>query len=174
MEPRSRSTLALLPPLMCLACGAHSTATPQPTSDVSIAPTRILEAYFAPPARELQLLATTFIKATCEYNAATEDHLAFLDDVALLVTPAELERLEDSSRARLPSTVLRDRSERTEVTIDGISKTTAPPPSERLIARITVTTHTSFATVQALELVTLTLVPTEAGWKVSYATGAGL
>jgi hypothetical protein len=60
------------------------------------------------------------------------------------------------------------------VVIDGISTIPSPPPFLRLVARIRVTTRTSFSSVQALEEVTLTLVGTEAGWKVDYAAGTGL
>jgi hypothetical protein len=44
----------------------------------------------------------------------------------------------------------------------------------RLHIWVTITTHTSFATLQELASVTLTLVLTSGGWKVDQAHGAGL
>lgn len=174
MELRTRSSLALLPTLMCLACGADTTAEQESTPTVSIAPTPTLSTYFAPATRELELVARKFIKTVGEYDASVAGRLDFLSSVEHLVTPAELTRLKDSPRAQIPWAVLRDRIERTEVVIDGISILSSPPPSVRLVARISITTHTSFGTVEALEQVTLTLVPTDAGWQVDHATGAGL
>jgi hypothetical protein len=60
------------------------------------------------------------------------------------------------------------------VVIDGISTVASSPMVVRVVARISVKTHTSLATVRALEQVTLALSPTSAGWKVDYAAGAGL
>ena len=174
MELRKRSSWALLPTLMCLACGADTTAKPESTPTVSIAPTPTLSTYFTTAPRELELVARAFITAVCEYDAAVAEQLDFLAVVKHLVTPSELTRLKDSPRARVPWAVLRARSERTDVVIDGISTITSSPAFVRLVARIRITTHTSLATVQALEQVTLALSPTDAGWKVDYATGAGL
>jgi len=175
MELRTRSSLALLPTLMCLACGTGTTAEQEPTpTPASIAPTPTLEAYFAPATRGFELVARAFITAACEYDAAVANQHDFLAAVEHLVTPAELTRLKDSPRARVPWAVLRSRHERTDVVIDGISTVTSSPMVVRVVARISVTTHTSLATVQALEQVTLALSPTSAGWKVDYASGAGL
>src|SRR5688572_13735941 len=114
MELRKRSSLALLPTLLCLACGAGTTARQESTPTVSIAPTPTLSTYFAPATRELDLVASAFIKTVCEYDASVAGRLDFLPHVEHLVTPAELTRLEDSPRARVPWAVLRARRERTE------------------------------------------------------------
>jgi hypothetical protein len=60
MELRTRSSWALLPTLMCLACGADTSAELESTP-APIAPTPTLETYFAPATREIELVARAFI-----------------------------------------------------------------------------------------------------------------
>jgi len=189
MQLRSRSTIALLPALLCLACGADTSGTSNSGTsnggagnsgtsdsrpDVTIAPTLTLEPTFAPARGELRSLAASFLGAALEYDARTAGRLDFLADVEPLVTAAELHRLKHSARASLPWQVLRARGESTELAVNGITRTTSPAQTLHLQIWVTLTTHTDFATLQELASVTLTLAPTGSGWQVDQAHGAGL
>jgi len=184
MELRSRSTIALLPTLLCLACGTGPSGTSisgtgnsgagnrQP--DVSIAPPVTPGPIFAPAGRELRAAAALFLRATLEYDARTAGRLDFLAGLQPLVTDGELDRLKLSERASLPWRSLRARNERTQLVIHGISQTTASAQTVRLHIWVTVTTQTDLATLQALEPVTLVLASSDGGWQVDHAQGAGL
>jgi hypothetical protein len=176
MQLRARSTIALLPMLLCLACGTGTSDTStsgagnrQP--EVSIAPTPILGPIYTPAGRELRAVAASFLRATLEYDALTAGRLDFLADLEPLVTDAELARLEHSGRAGLPWRSLRARNERTELVIHGISQTTATAQGVRIFAWVTITTHTDLATLQTLESVTLVLASTGDGWQVERSPG---
>lgn len=69
---------------------------------------------------------------------------------------------------------MRARHERTVVTVNGITERATPTREARVLVWITVTNHTTFATVREHDLVTMSLVPTRSGWKVDDARGAGL
>jgi hypothetical protein len=189
MQLRSRSTIALLPALLCLACGTGTTdtgTTDTGTTDtgtsgagnrqpeVSIAPTPILGPIFTPAGHELRSVAASFLRATLEYDARTAGRLDFLAGLEPLATAGELARLKASGRASLPWRALRARNERTELVVHGISQTTSPAQTVRLFAWVTITTHTDLATLQTLESVTLVLASTGDGWKVDQAHGVGL
>jgi hypothetical protein len=176
MQLRARSTIALLPMLLCLACGTGTSDTStsgagnrQP--EVSIAPTPILGPIYTPAGRELRAVAASFLTATLEYDARTQGRLDFLAGLEPLATAGELARLKHSGRASLTWQALRARSERTQLVIHGISQTTATAQSVRLFAWVTITTHTDLATLQTLESVTLVLASTGDGWQVERSPG---
>jgi hypothetical protein len=164
----------MLPILLCLACGASSGGADDRRALVPVAPTPTLAAIFAPASRDIQAVAASFLKVTCEYDATTAGRLDFLQAVEHLTTPAELARLKASPRAQLPWRALRDRGERTTLAVNGITQTSSAAATQRVLAWVKITTRTRFATVHSLELVTLTLVPTSTGLKVDHAEGAGL
>jgi len=174
MDLLSRSTIAVLPALLCLACGSDTDDRNDSRPEISIAPRVTLEPIFAPAGHELRAAAGAFLRTTFVYDARSEGRLDFLADAEPLVTRAELHRLQGSARASLPWQVLAARGERTQLAINGISKTTPPTQTVRLHVWVTVTTLTNFATLHELASVTLTLARTDNGWKVTEAHGAGL
>jgi hypothetical protein len=184
MDLRSRLALALTPALLCLACSAQSTTTQSTTTqstpeehaqpEATLSPTVTEEPVFAPPADDVRAVATRFLTAALEYDATVSGALDFLTALEPLATPTELARLEDSARAHLPWAALRARAERTTVGINGVSQLADAPGNHRVLVWFTLTTYTRFATVRSLEQATLTLVPTQTGWRVDHAAGAGL
>lgn len=172
MSLRSRATIAVLSALLSMGCSTNRSESAMPPVSIAPAPTiKLLYPSASDPARAL---ASSFLTITLEYDAAKTDRLDFLEAAVHLATPAEVRRLRNSSRARLPWRVLRVREERTELRIDGITQTASVNSGVRVLVRLTVATHTDFATVHTADQVTLTLVPTPAGWKVDHARGGGL
>ena len=175
MDLRSRAAFAVLPTVFCIACGSDTGDAPAGPAEVpasDTAPTGELPFDAARPA--LRTHATTFLKSVLEYDARKAGRLDFLVDLDRLVTADELTRLAQSARAGLPWNVLSSRRERTKVSVQGASEATTAEPEVRVLVWVTVTTRTSFATVQQRELVTLSLVRHGSAWKVDDAEGAGL
>jgi hypothetical protein len=173
MNLRSRLSMALIPALLCLACGTDDD-TETAAAAVWIAPRPTLELAFPTATPRTRAFAASFLKLTLEYDAAAAGRLDFLEHVQRIATPAEVARLRESTRAHLPWAALRARREHTKIHVDGVTRTASPTATVRVLVRLTVTTHTDFATIRSLEKATLTLVPSADGWTVDHALGAGL
>ena len=175
MDLRLRTAVAVLPTLLCLACGAGVSREGRvDTPVVSRLPSTTTRPGFAAPSSEVRSLATPFVRAVFQYDATADSRLAFLANVERLVTSDELTRLATSSRAHLPWAVLKSRQERTEVEVYGVSEQLSRSSGERVFVWVCITTRTSFAMVRELKLVSLTLVSDHSGSKVEQARGAGL
>src|SRR5438876_547267 len=120
MGVRLRRRVAVLQLLFCSACGLSSTH--EPTTAPSLdGPTHLVveSPEFAPAHTGLPRAAIAFARIACEYDAVEQQRLDFLRDARRLTTPTELHRLTTSERARLPWRILRERAERTHLTILG-------------------------------------------------------
>jgi hypothetical protein len=173
MNLRSRLSMALIPALLCLACGTGDD-TETAAAVVWIAPRPTLVLAFPTASPETRALAASFLKLTLEYDAAAAGRLDFLDHLQRIATSAEVGRLRESTRAHLRWAALQARGEHTKVHVDGVTRTASATATVRVLVRLTVTTRTDFATIRTLEKATLTLVPSAGGWKVDHALGAGL
>ncbi|GAB3785492.1 hypothetical protein [Nocardioides ungokensis] len=173
MDLRSRTAIAVLPALLCFAC-ADVSGDQNARAAAALPSTQATGPGFATPSPYVRHLTARFVRAACEYDAATDGARDFLASIDRLVTPHELSRLADSPRAHLPWRVLRARQERTDVAVDGISQGASAAPRVRVLVWITVTTNSSFAKVREHEHVTLSLIHDHSGWKVERARGAGL
>ena len=71
--------------------------------------------------------------------------------------------MAQSPRARLSWRVLRARSERTSLHVDGVTLLSSTSQRLRVVVAATVTTHTTFATVSGFRQYTLTLAPADLG-----------
>src|SRR4051794_38640673 len=83
-------------------------------------PTPSAAPYVDAPA-DLRPVVESFVHAVLEYDAVTEARTSFLSRASLITTPAELDRLRRSPRARLNWRALRDRNEAVSVIVTGIN-----------------------------------------------------
>jgi hypothetical protein len=181
----SRTTIPIATLTLLTAVGCEHPSVPAPTDEATTAapgssPARALPvaptgASATPPfratTREVTALAASFVQLVVEYDSTGTGQLAFLRRVRSLATPAELDRLARSPRARLPWQVLRARAERTRVVVNGVSVESDTGDRLRVVVEAAVTTHTTFASVTGFRRFTLTLVPGDDRWLVDRAEG---
>jgi len=167
--------VAVLQLLFCSACGPSSTHEPT-TEPLPDGPAQIVveSPEFAPAPAALRRAAVAFARIACEYDAVEQRRLDFLRDARRLTIPSELHRLTTSGRARLPWRILRERAERTRLTILGVTVMPTEDNTISVVVTGVLTTTTRFATVRTLEQLTLSLEPRGRSWVTTNATGAGL
>ena len=169
--------------LACSACGGGlgSFATsPRTTSPSLAAPSAETPSSpdvsppFVAPSAPLEAVARRFVTAALSYDAWTEEQRTFLVRLDGLATAAEISRLRHSERARLRWWVLRQRFERVAVHVTGVSQESGSPEPQMVQVEAIRVTRTDVTRVRDFVEVTLTVVPTRAGWRVDDAEGGGL
>jgi len=151
---------------------AHPTRSSQPSVTVESSipePSPSAAPYVDAPA-DLRPVVENFVHSVLEYDAAAETRTSFLSRASLITTPAELDRLRRSPRARLNWRALRDRNEAVSVIVTGVSVAAA---GDILVAAER-TTHTSFGTVRDLIHLNLRVGHRHGGLIVAHAGGGGL
>jgi hypothetical protein len=175
MGVRLGRRVAVLQLLLCSACGLSSTH--EPTTGPSLdGPTHLVvdSREFARAPGGLRRAASAFARIACEYDAVEQRRLDFLRDARRLTIPTELHRLTTSERARLHWRILRERAERTRLTILGVTVMPNDGSAISVVVTGVLTTTSGFATVRTFEQLTLSLEPRGRSWVVTNATGAGL
>jgi hypothetical protein len=175
MGVRTGSAVAATTLLICTACG-NSLADLAPTTGPEPVPAGTsgqVEKPYSSPSPELKILAENYVRATCAYDSSKEDASDFIGRTGRLSTTKEAARLSTSPRARLNWQALRARHERTRITVTGVTQI-ANPSEVQLAVEFMRTTTTDFATVREFDRMTLTIVDTSNGPRVSEAQGGGL
>lgn len=180
MGVRTGSTVAATTLLICSGCG-HSLADIAPKTTTAAHPQTAatspvppsIAAPYVPAGPQWRSLAAAFVRATCTYNAGSEEQLDFLARATPLTTESEAQRLKVSQRARLNWPAMRARHERTQMTFTGISQESGPV-GVRLVVEFVRTTITDFTTVREFAEMSLDIAETVTGPRVTAAKGAGL
>ena len=161
MGRRSGRVLVFVALVLVVACGHTSQ---EPSFD-SIGPLIVGPSdgpagpVHATPRQSERILAEPFARAMCEYDTRVGGATSFLALTASLTSRAEQDRLLGSARAHLPWRILRARSERTSLALDGVSAT-----GSTVFVNGVLTTTTSFATVQSYVRLTLTVADGRVVW----------
>jgi len=153
MGVRWPTALASASVLLCLGCGSSSTAPAEPSGAAFEGPLPAATSpgattpvpTFAPPARDVLRVAVAFARAVCSYATLTQTVTSFLTATEPVATKEEQGRLARSPRAHLPWRAMRDRAERANVSVTGVSEGVG---GVVVVTGVQVTS-TSFATVRA-------------------------
>jgi len=180
MGPLIRAfTVAIATVIACSGCGIHLTSGtdrsgPAPDASPNLPdPPRMAPEPFADPQPDVRQKAIEFVRSSLTYDSATEDRTSFLHRVRLVVTPAELIRLQQSERAQLNWSVLQQRRERVTLKVTGASLQTSNSVPVLVVEGVR-TTKTAFATIRDLVEVIVSFEASEDGLLVSSAAGGGL
>jgi hypothetical protein len=169
-------SLAVLVSASCAQpSGPGTIDSPSTSASGDSASAAIPSADFPPPYRAasaaLVAVAAAFARAVTEYDTSREGRLDFIDRLRSIASKAERQELARSPRGLLPWRILRARSERTRLTINGVTAERSGDATRKVIIEAIVTTHTSFARVSSFRKYTLTLSPHGHDWLVVAAEG---
>ena len=177
MDVRAGTVLAAIPLLISSACGPHVAAVRESNVSKPVATTTPSvptdSPYTVAPAG-LASVATSFVRDVCSYRAAVESATDFVVRASEVATPAEVARLAASQRARLNWPALRMRRESASVAITGATQVGQSEATANVVVEFVRTTRTDFAVVSEFAQMSLGLVETSAGIRVSAAEGACL
>lgn len=132
-------------------------------------------AVFTSASPALRHTARGFAVAWLGYDTRHEGRRTVLHRVASMVTPALHDRLRDSPRVHLPWQVLRERHERGDFNVVGISTRRTPQRHKAVVVTVNgiQTVHSDLAKLKTPTSLQLKLTRTPAGWQVADVHGGG-